>query len=195
MFQAGEIDFPMVEGYVHLTLARQNRSYKLAGARAPVGRISRDFFPAAAGEMGKNARLIPCTVTVKSESTGKTHTYNYEMIHDPLWTPRLIPTAIADSISTTEAETAEMMIDMSTRIHLKDCAEPVSLKNTFFESTGFFRGISEVFSAASRLMNNDFRRVRLERVVTKVSVRSGRETATSGTGTFGGTFKRQSAPD
>jgi len=177
MFQGGSVDFPMVEGYVHLTLARQNRSYKLAGSRAVVGRVSRDYMPAIGGEMGKQARMIPCQVTVKSASTGKTHKYNYEMVDNKMWTPMLTQIAISDSISTTEADSGEMMVDIAAAIHIKGRPGPVRIANTFFGPSGFFAGVMDVRSATQDLLTNNFRKAAIQRITADVAVRPGRETA------------------
>ncbi|MEW6357415.1 MAG: SpoIVB peptidase S55 domain-containing protein [Planctomycetota bacterium] len=179
MFQGGDVDLPMAEGYVHLTLARQDRSYKLAGSRAVVGKVSRDYAAAIGGEMGKEARMVPCKVTVTSASTGQTHTYNYnyEMIHDKMWTPRLIQIALANSIATTEAETGEMMLDVKAEMHVKDRPDPVRVSNTFFDASGFHTSLGDVYSAANDLINNGFRQVAVERIVAEITVRPGRETA------------------
>lgn len=178
MFQAGHVDLPMVEAYVHLTLSRQDRSYKLAGTRAMAGRVSRDFRSAIAGEIGRDASMIPCAVAVKSEATGKTHSYSYEMISNKFLTPMLIQIAILGSLGTTEAEMGDTMVDITTKLHLKDRPEPVSFQNTFFEEAVPYRGLLGVYQGAAAILQNEFAPLQINRVAVEASVSRGRRTAT-----------------
>ncbi len=177
MLQSGEADMPMVAAYIHTVIASQARSVKLGGTAAEMGRICMDRRAAIGGEMGRRARMIPCTIVVKNEDSGKEHTYRYEMISQRFMTPMLLPSVAMDSIGATEGLTGDYMMALSSNIHIRGRANPIALNNLHYETGGSAMGFMEVAQRVAALMNNTFSPVHIEGFSLKAAIRSARHTA------------------
>jgi hypothetical protein len=177
MLQSGDTDMPMVGAYIHTVIATQDRSFKLGGSTAMLGRIVEDRRAAVSGEVGRFARMIPCTVTVKNLVSGQEHVYRYEMIHQRMLTPALVESVASDSVGATEGITGDSMVGLSADLRVQGRAQPIRLENLYFESGGLGTGFMDVTQRVAALMNNPFEPVRMEAFDIKASVRPGRQTA------------------
>jgi hypothetical protein len=187
MFQSGETDMPMVAAYVHTVVASQERSFKLAGTAAQVGRITEDRRAAIAGEMGRFAKMIPCVVSVDSAPSrggsapggrsGRKHSYHYEVISQRLLTPALVESIAMDSVGATEGVTGDYMMNLHTEMRLSGRPQPIVSDNLYYESGGFGMGLMEIAQETALLMNNPFEPVRIEGFDIKATVQPGRHTA------------------
>ncbi|MGI9072086.1 MAG: SpoIVB peptidase S55 domain-containing protein [Bryobacteraceae bacterium] len=99
--EGGSTELPFARADVVALLPTLNTSFKISTAKQWVGTIISDRNTSIAGEMGREAHMLPVAISVRSRSMG-THDYHMQVVNDRLLTPFLIQTAIFSAIDATE---------------------------------------------------------------------------------------------
>ncbi len=159
--QMGELDIPMSGAYVHTTLPSLSLSAKMASPTNVLGRISQDRKTAIAGIIGEYSNMIPCHVEIKSYIDSS---YDFEIIHNSLFTANLCQMAFLNSILSTEKQSGEIFVKMVLKIFITGLKEPIKLKDLFFGVNTGWLSVSEIIQPINILLNNKFRAVNIEKI-------------------------------
>ena len=108
MFQAGNVQMPMVGGVIHSVLPSVASSFKLFSATGPVGTINQDRLFGIGGEIGPVPEMLPVLTTVSSP-TGR-DTYRFRIIELEDLAPVLAATGLTDIVYQTEGSLEEMTL-------------------------------------------------------------------------------------
>lgn len=159
--QMGDIDLAMSGAYVHTTLASHELSAKMASPTKMVGRISQDRRAAVAGIIGEFAKMIPCHV--KIIGTDET-VYDFEIVHNDLFTTNLCQMAFLSAILATEKQLGEIFVKFGIKIFIDEMKEPITIENIYYDSSSGLYPIMQITQPIMELLNNRFKRVRIERI-------------------------------
>jgi hypothetical protein len=108
MFQAGNVQMPMVGGVIHLVLPSVASSFKLFSATGPIGTINQDRLAGIGGEIGPVPEMLPVLATVSSPS-GR-DTYRFRIIELEDLAPVLAAVGLTDIVYQTEGSLEEMTL-------------------------------------------------------------------------------------
>jgi hypothetical protein len=99
--ESGSTELPFARADVIALLPALNTSFKISTPREWVGTILSDRNTSIAGEIGREAHMLPVTISVRSRAMG-THEYHMQVVDNRLLTPFLTQTAIFSAIDATE---------------------------------------------------------------------------------------------
>lgn len=156
----GPVNLPMATGQVHTVVSSLNRSFKLGSTLETVGTLTTDESAAIFGEIGKEPKTIPLTITVDRYNDSQKRIYNCRLATDRQLTPMILATAVNGAVSYLGDLPIDHTIEFKAAINM-DKAEPITFENI---STG--TGINEMLTASrsslALLMNNPFEKVNIE---------------------------------
>ncbi|MBM4043843.1 MAG: hypothetical protein FJ279_01905 [Planctomycetes bacterium] len=175
MFQAGEVDMPMIAAHVHTVIPSVIWSTKVSEPVSVLGRIHQDRQPAIAGKMGEFARMIPCQVTVNGSQR---ETYRFEVVDSKFWTSRFFSSAASSALLATEKQMAEVMVKVRTHVKVEGRDKPLTVENVYFEPSSPTFPVSQATYPVGVLLSNPFQRVRIERMEMAIDLSDVRQTAT-----------------
>jgi hypothetical protein len=118
LFSGGSVDLPLCGGFVYAILPSQNQSYKMVSPLETIGRVFQDRRAGIAAVIGASPKLIPFSVSVKSEAA--TQNYQYAIIDHKLLTPNLIGLCCYWSIQSTERILGSATIKYAVKLNLKN---------------------------------------------------------------------------
>jgi hypothetical protein len=166
MLGIGELEFPIATAYVHHTFAGVARSFKMAGAIAPVGTLVQDRQPAVVGKVGALPPLIPIRIEVHNPMARRDDVFQMEVAHHRRFTPILALIAMLNSVLISASDATDVSFEARLKLKLAG-HEPIEFCDHVFSTTGLLgAGLfsSPVFQALSQLYGNTFEEVRAERV-------------------------------
>jgi hypothetical protein len=99
MFNLGELDLPLWSATVSASMPSYQNSFKLAAPVAPVGALRLDRSAGVAGLLGAEARMVPLRVGLNLGGK-RILNFKYELMDNPIITPNLAATVLAQTIST-----------------------------------------------------------------------------------------------
>jgi len=125
---AGQVDLPFASAEVLTLLPNLSTSFKISSARKLLGTITEDDSTAVRGELGRQARLIPVRIQVKSN--GKETGYAMEMIRDAALTPFLLQMMTFSALEATERLIGGLAFKVEQTVAFKS-AKPYISRNIF----------------------------------------------------------------
>jgi hypothetical protein len=164
----GSVDFPIATAKVHTVVTNMVRSFKLASAGETVGALCTDESTAVLGRVGKKARTIPLTVTVKRYNDNEERIYNCQVVSNELLTPMLAAAVVNG--------TGSMLGDLPPQhaVEYKAVIKAKGLDTIDFEniSTGFelMQVLREVLGTISLLMSNPYQQVEIESLYFEINI-------------------------
>lgn len=115
----GDTEMPFARAEVLTLLPSINSSFKISTPREWMGSITQDRNTAIAGELGRQANLLPVAVKVRSRGPGaREWSYRMNMVQDRLFTPLLLQMAIFSAIDATERTTGLSTIVLHGRMQV-----------------------------------------------------------------------------
>ena len=138
---AGSIDLPFARADVIALLPTLNSSFKLSSPREWVGSITSDRSSAIAGEIGRPARMIPLTVSVKSNETS-VHDYHLRVINDRLLTPFVTQTALFAAIDRTERTLGSGTLRLRGQVRFEGSLPPLNVGDVFISDNALAQQVS-----------------------------------------------------
>ncbi len=115
----GDTEMPFARAEVLTLLPSINSSFKISTPREWMGSITQDRNTAIAGELGRQANLLPVAVKVRSRGPGaRVWSYRMNMVQDRLFTPLLLQMAIFSAIDATERTTGLSTIVLHGRMQV-----------------------------------------------------------------------------
>ncbi len=158
----GDTEFPFARAEVITLLSSQNASFKISTPREWMGSITQDRSTAIAGELGRQAELLPVSIKVKSRTPApREWNYRISMVQDRLFTPLLLQMAIYSALDATERTSGLSTITLRGRM-LMDGGPPVLLNNVYAAEMGAPQQVSAAVAApAAALLQSGFDSLKL----------------------------------
>lgn len=133
---AGETEMPFARAEVLALLPSLNSSFKISNPREQLGAITLDHSAAVAGELGRQARMLPLKIRVHSlQPARRTTPYQLEMVNDRLLTPILIQMAVFSALEATERTAGVTTVSLRGRMLVRG-GEPLPLSNVYASELG-----------------------------------------------------------
>ena len=96
LLQFGAVDLPMTKAEVLATLPSPFNAFKIVNATETVGSFVQDRHTGILGEFGKQAEMIPVTLTIHGGTTPKT--FHYEVLNNARLSPIAISTTVYNAL-------------------------------------------------------------------------------------------------
>ena len=132
---SGETDLPFARADVVALLPALNTSFKLSAARETIGSITTDLSTAIAGEIGREASVIPLTIDVRGAGPDA-HRYRLKVVNDRLLTSFITQTALFATLDATERTLGAGTLRLRGRIEFNGTNPPLTIRDIFVSDTG-----------------------------------------------------------
>ena len=172
--QTGTADLPMASAYVYAILTSQSNSVKMASPREIVGRIHQDRRAGIAGILGESSRMVPCRIEVEGSQN---LVYDFEIIDNKLLTPSLVLMAAQSAVLSTERRLGEKSVNIKLSALIDGYEKPVVVENVFYELDPSWFPLNHIVQPFTMILNNQFQKVRVNRIDLKIKVLDTRKTA------------------
>lgn len=172
--QTGTADLPMASAYVYAILTSQSNSVKMASPLEILGRIHQDRRAGIAGTVGESSRMVPCRIEVEGSQN---LVYDFEIIDNKLLTPSLVLMAAQSAVLSTERRLGEKSVNIKLSAQIDGYEKPVVVENVFYELDPSWFPLNHIVQPFSMILNNQFQKVRVNRIDLKIKVLDTRKTA------------------
>jgi len=172
--QTGTADLPMASAYVYAILTSQSNSVKMASPREIVGRIHQDRRAGIAGILGESSRMVPRRIEVEGSQN---LVYDFEIIDNKLLTPSLVLMAAQSAVLSTERRLGEKSVNIKLSALIDGYEKPVVVENVFYELDPSWFSLNHIVQPFAMILNNQFQKVRVNRIDLKIKVLDARKTA------------------
>jgi hypothetical protein len=125
----GSTEMPFSRAEVLTLLPNLSQSFKISRGLESVGSITTDHTAAIAGEIGRKARMVPLTVSVKGRER-----YQMEIVRDRLLTPFLVQVATFSALDATERLTGPATVAVDGTLEFEK-SPPVAVRNVYAAET------------------------------------------------------------
>jgi hypothetical protein len=126
----GPTDLPFARSEVLTLLPNLASSFKISSAKEWMGTISQDRSSAIAGELGKQARMVPVSISL-SRAGRKIEVYDMQMANDRFLAPFLTQIAVYSAIDSTERALGVASYAVRGQIEFQGSAPPLKLNNMY----------------------------------------------------------------
>ncbi len=171
----GPTCLPLVAGYVHTVIPRQDLSIRIAGDGGVIGNVSQDRAAGIAGTITSDAAMIPAVVRVGTGG-GRRLEYVCEIAGDPRWQPELIEALALSAFTEAERSVGEATVRADLEMDVERLGT-LRFGNIFYSGDRPLEQIASSMRVARDIMANPFGRVKFRRVLIEVSLTEGHETA------------------
>ena len=133
LLQFGQVDLPMTKTTVVATLASPLNAFKIVNTTETIGSFVQDRHNGILGQMGKDAKMIPVSVTVRSGSVTKE--FHYEILNNARLSPVAMTATVFNALHGTNDYGDDITYRMNGALSVKGYPE-VALKNMFAPADG-----------------------------------------------------------
>lgn len=116
---AGPVSLPMSSVYIHTVLPSQMTSFKVASPGGPVGAVLEDRQAGVLAVIGRDAPMLPVSVTVASAGGKDARAYHYEITRSEILIPDLVGLLGYSSLIASEKAVGESTLDIRTRVKMR----------------------------------------------------------------------------
>ncbi len=174
----GNVDFPMVQTYVHYILPSLELPFKFASPIRPVGQIAQDRLYGIGGFLGKPASLIPINITVFDKRRRIKKEFHVRIIRSSVLTPRLATLAVSQAIPAVTKLLGGATASLAYTVQFQGYP-PIRKKNLLFSQASISAITTlDVLAPIEKVLENNFKKVHLLKVNVRVNVKSGIREAT-----------------
>jgi hypothetical protein len=169
----GEVEMPFHTSDVLTLLPNLQTSFKISTSGEFLGTITNDYSTAVRGELGRQARMVPVRIHVKSGA--RTSRYNLQMVHDAALTPFLLQMTVFSALDATERTIGSVAYAVRQNVQFEN-APPVASANVY--SGEFNTAMLAAQSGAIPLayaMQSGFRELRIKDVQVDLEAFTGRK--------------------
>lgn len=170
----GNTDLPMASAYVYTILSSQSNSVKMASPIEIFGRINQDRNAGIAGVLGESSHMVPCHIEVEGSQKFK---YDFEIVDNKLLTPSLILMVAQSAVLSTEKRLGEKSVNIKLTAQVYGYEKPVVIENVFYELDQSWFPLNHIVQPFSMILNNQFQRVRVNKIDLKIKILETRQTA------------------
>jgi hypothetical protein len=132
---AGATDLPFARAEVLALLPNLSASFKISTPREWMGAITEDRSTAVAGRLGLRAAMVPVSIAVAEHGAGgrpgPTHSYEFQMVRDPVLSPFLLQMAMFSALDATERSAGEASFGVSGTVEFENGFPPLRLNNMY----------------------------------------------------------------
>jgi hypothetical protein len=139
--EGGSTELPFARADVVTLLPALNTSFKISTAKQWVGTITSDRNTTIAGEIGREAHMLPVTISVRSRAMG-THDYHMQVVNDRLLTPFLTQTAIFSALDATERTLGPGTLRLRGTVQFQDGMPPLLIRDIFVSDSALAQQVS-----------------------------------------------------
>jgi hypothetical protein len=133
LLQFGMVDLPMTKAQVLATLPSPLNAFKIVNATETVGSFVQDRHTGILGELGKQAEMIPVTLTIHGGTTPKT--FHYQVLNNARLSPVAISTTVYNALHGVNEYGDETTYTMAGAISVQGFPE-VKLQDMFTSADG-----------------------------------------------------------
>jgi hypothetical protein len=162
LYNVGPARYAMTRAYVHAVLPSLSSSMKIASMGAVIGTIQQDRSTAVAGMLGPGPDLLALTVSLQRDG-GTARTFRFNVVDDPLLTPLLVYTALANIFSSHEKDFGPSTYAIRGRVAVASHGA-VEIDDVFAGDQPGFIAAGAVANPIGALLTNDRERVRISTV-------------------------------
>jgi hypothetical protein len=130
LMQFGQVDLPMTKATVVATLASPLNAFKIVNTTETVGSFVQDRHNGILGQMGKEAKMIPVTVTVHGGTGAATKEFHYEVLNNARLSPVAMMATVFNALHGTNDYGDDITYRMNGALSVKGYPD-VALKNMF----------------------------------------------------------------
>ncbi|HWZ82870.1 MAG TPA: SpoIVB peptidase S55 domain-containing protein [Terriglobales bacterium] len=130
LMQFGQVDLPMTKATVVATLASPLNAFKIVNTTETVGSFVQDRHNGILGQMGKEATMIPVTVTVHGGTGAATKEFHYEVLNNARLSPVAMMATVFNALHGTNDYGDDITYRMNGALSVKGYPD-VALKNMF----------------------------------------------------------------
>jgi hypothetical protein len=164
----GSTEMPFARSEVITVLPTLNTSFKLSAPKEWVGSILSDQSTAVAGEIGRQARTIPVSISVRSRDAGS-HSYSVRVVNDRLLTPFLTQTALYSAIDASERTLGAGTMRLHTHVEFENGLPALDLRDVFVSDSGLAAQVSaDAVTTAAFILSSGFNDVRIQSMTFEV---------------------------
>lgn len=161
VFHAGEVEMPLVGGYVHSVIPSSYLSYKLASGSRVIGTLTQDRVVGVGGILNEDTRLIPVVVNVGNRQ--REDAYHYELVQYKLFTPLLVNWVTRNSLRSSAGLTGDFTIRGDMEITIEGGKE-LHMHNIFAGGQAVNDLGRWVYEPVEELLNNEFEERKIEKI-------------------------------
>jgi hypothetical protein len=160
-FQMGDVEMPLVNGFVHATVPSQQLSFKLSGGGEVVGTCTGDRASGVYGVLGRTPRVTVFDLTITA--LGEAETFHFELARNRFLTPPLVGITAANAVLKRAGAVAEETVRFRQRIVLEDGRD--TMVETLIAGDQTLGQVTELLGAATRAIAlNPFEEVEIARI-------------------------------
>jgi len=130
----GSTEVPFASADVLALLPNLQTSFKISTPREWMGAILADGSTGVAGELGRQAAMVPLAISVTSHDAGggaRRRSYEMEMIGDSVLSPLLVQMALSSTIEATERSVGDATLAIRGEIQFQGSATPLRVNNSY----------------------------------------------------------------
>ncbi len=176
MYGLGPTEFPMTRAYVYTILPSLNSSSKLSSTGETIGTIQQDRPTAIAGRLGPAPRMIPVTVTLRSDHAAE-RTFRFSVVKDQLFTPVMTSSVIANLFGSYERQFGASTFSVQGKVFVAG-HETVSFDDLFSGDSATMGAATSVIAPLAALVGNDYEPVDIEKLDVRIDSTEEVKTAT-----------------
>ncbi len=170
-FQAGDVEMPLVTGYIHAVIPSQAISFKMGSGGDVVGTITNDRRSGISGRLGRMPRLTSFDLVIRDADGGETK-HHYELLRDRHLGPVLVGLVATSSLLASEGLIADETVRFRQRLVLEDGRDTVV--ETMFTGEQTVERIATLLSqATTALAQNPFEDVKVDRIEAEIVLEPG----------------------
>jgi len=177
LLHLGSLDIPMTGGYVYDIMPSLLISNKFMAPTKVVGRVYRDHRCATAGEMAKQADVLPVSIEVTDKEVGHARKFSLRVVR----TKELMPMLVALSVMTAIVETRGRIARGTARVWVDIEAEGRRVLKReelgYHERDAAAVALPAVLQPLTTFVDNPLGRLRIERIGIRVEAVGRRQTA------------------
>ncbi|MFQ6047814.1 MAG: hypothetical protein ACE5K7_00435 [Phycisphaerae bacterium] len=165
-FGEGQLELPMATGYVPAVVPLMTRSFKLASTLQVVGTLTSDEYTGVVGRLGRQAKTVPLTVTVRQG--GWSRTYRYRTVQHESLTWLMSGTAMVNSATARHDLPREHTVRYKHRVVFSGLGEYAA--ENVASQVGLRHVLTDLISPLRIMLNNPFGRARIERIDCQIDI-------------------------
>ena len=186
LLQFGSVDLPMTKANVLATLPSPLNAFKIVNTTEPIGAFVQDRHTGILGRFGREADMIPVTLTVHGPNKNKE--FHFQVLNNPKLTPAAMMSTVFSALQGVNEYGEDVTYRMQGGIQVNGYPD-VALQNMFAPADGSIpTGVMVAMSLGerfSRIYDNPYDKPRIEGVRLDVDLLRERRAA-RGAATFRG---------
>jgi len=169
LLSIGTTELPFARSEVLALVPNLSTSFKISAPRQWMGTILEDRATGVAGELGRQARLVPVKISVRhpplqGESRAEA-AYEMQMVDDPLLSPLLLQMAVSNAVEATERTLGGATLRVRGRIEFLQGPSPLRIENSYSGDSSLASRASQAAAAPlAYAMQNASEQLRLKDV-------------------------------